>query len=211
MGTVALTTTQKLVLGFGVLCVLAGVFVLSLRGSPLGREPIRVQLPPPTEKQVEEIVVYVEGAVNRPGLYNIPKGSRVWDAVQAAGGLEVDGDAQSINPAEQLRDGQKIIVASAAKPPAEPVSPPEPSAPSPPRLQQPQATTPELIPPTGTVSINEATEGELASLPGIGPELAARIVYYRSEHGRFQYLEDLMRVRGIGQARFEQVKPYIRL
>lgn len=208
----ALTTTQKLVLGFGVLCVLAGVFVLSFRASPLGREPIRVQLPPPTEQQVETIVIYVEGAVNRPGLYDIPKGSRVWDAVQAAGGLRVDADGQSINPAEQLKDGQKIVVERAVtSSPAAPVSAPEPSVPSPPQPQQPHAATPELIPPTGTISINEATEAELALLPGIGPELAARIVYYRSEHGRFQYLEDLMRVRGIGEARFEQVKPYIRL
>ena len=207
----ALTTTQKLVLGFGVLCVLAGVFVLSLRASPLGREPIRVQLPSPTEQQVETIVVCVEGAVNRPGLYTLQKGSRVWDAVQAAGGLGVDADGQSINPAEQLRDGQKIIVEHVVTSPAAPVSPQEPSAPSSPQPQQPQAATPELIPPTGTISINEASSAELARLPGIGPALAARIVYYRSEHGRFQYLEDLMRVRGIGEARFEQVKPYIRL
>ena len=207
----ALTTTQKLVLGFGVLCVLAGVFVLSLRASPLGREPIRVQLPPPTEQQVETIVIYVEGAVNRPGLYNIPKGSRVWDAVQAAGGMGADADGQSINPAEQLRDGQKIIVKRVVTLPAESVPGPEPAALPAPQPQQPHATTPELIPPTRTVSINEAPEGELARLPGIGPELAARIVHYRSEHGRFQYLEDLMRIRGIGEARFEQVKPYIRL
>ena len=207
----ALTTTQKLVLGFGVLCVLAGVFVLSLRASPLGREPIRVQLPPPTEAQLETIVIYVEGAVNRPGLYNIPKGSRVWDAVQAAGGLDVDADRQSINPAEQLRDGQKIVVERVVTMPAEPVPDAEPASLPSPQPQQPHATTPQPIPPTRTVSINEAPEGELARLPGIGPELAARIVHYRSQHGRFQYLEDLMRIRGIGEARFEQVKPYIRL
>lgn len=206
----ALTTTQKLVLGFGVLCVLAGVFVLSLRGSSLGREPIRVQLPPPTEQEVETIVIYVEGAVNRPGLYTLPKGSRVWDAVNAAGGLGADADGQSINPAEQLRDGQKVTVACATTSPPAPVSAPEAAAPPSEQPQQ-QAAAPELIPPMGTVSINEAPAAELARLPGIGPELAARIVHYRSEHGRFQYLDDLTRVRGIGEARFEQVKPYIRL
>ncbi len=204
----ALTTTQKLILGFGVLCVLAGVFVLSFRASPLGREPIRVQLSSPTDQQSEKIVVHVSGAVVRPDLYELPAGSRVWDAVRAAGGYVAGADTAAVNPAEQLADGRQIVIpALPPQPPSVQAAEAEASAPSIPS----QPVAPAGTGPARLVSINEAPAAELAQLPGIGPELAERIVHYRSEHGRFQRLDELQRVRGIGEGRFEQLKPHIRL
>jgi competence protein ComEA len=128
-----------------------------------------------------EVVVAVAGKVARPGLVRLPAGSRVDDAVRAAGGALPGADVALLNLARKLVDGEQVLVG---------VDPPAgaPAAPT----AGPAAS--------GLVNLNTATAADLDALPGIGPVLAQRIVQWRSEHGRFARVEQLREVTGIGEA-----------
>lgn len=143
-------------------------------------------LPPPTPAP---LVVDVAGAVPRPGVYELPPGSRVKDAVQAAGGFLAEADRSAVNLAAPLEDGQKLQI---------PFLPGAQAAGVPP--------TPE---PAQLININTATLEELMTLPGIGPTLAQRIIDYRETYGDFYFIEDIMNVSGIGPATFENIKDLI--
>ena len=146
-------------------------------------------VPTPSVGEVAEtsstVVVSVVGLVARPGLVTLPGGSRVADAVEAAGGLREDADAASVNLAAVVSDGQQIAVGVPGAPGVASGAPPTPGGGS------------------GAVHLNAASAAELDALPGIGPVLAQRIVDHRSEHGPFQRVEDLQDVAGIGPAILE--------
>lgn len=145
------------------------------------------------------IQVYICGAVARPGVYTIPSGSRVEQAVYAAGGAAADADLARVNLAQRVYDEQQIYVP-----------------------YKDEATTPVLptaIPrtiisgvssaPGQKVNINTAGAGELETLPGIGPTLAQRIMNYRQSNGPFQHPEDIKKVKGIGDGIFVQIQDLI--
>lgn len=189
MKTLWLAVLYGLLLGI----LASGVLYLVAR-PPLGAAV--VLLPPPT---AQPILIDVQGSVANPGLVRLPPGSRVADALQAAGGLLPNADARSLNQAAFLEDGNQLRVA------AQPTSPRVdalgsaalPSTPVPPA----GAGTS-----TGLVNINTASLEELDTLPGIGPALAQEIINYRTANGDFKQIEDLMNVTGIGPAKFEQIK-----
>lgn len=136
------------------------------------------------------IQVHVKGAVENPGLYSLPPGSRVNDAVLAAGGLSTGADVQRINLAEYLDDGQEVYV---------------------PRSGEENLPTPlpaQRIGPV-KVNINTADAGELEVLPEIGPTLAKRIVDFRRAHGPFASAEEIMEVEGIGPSIFAKIEELI--
>jgi len=133
----------------------------------------------------------VAGAVPRPGVYELPDGSRVKDAVDAAGGFLAEADRTGLNLAAPLEDGQQLQIPFLAG--AEPVG----AA----RVDEPAAL--DLI------DINTADAETLSTLPGIGPTLAQRIVEYRETWGDFYYIEDIMNVEGIGPSTFENIKDLI--
>lgn len=135
------------------------------------------------------ITVHVAGLVSRPGLVELPEGSRVADAVAAAGGLLPGARADLINLATTLSDGQQIIV-------------PGPGGDLP-------GATGEA--PDGKVQLNQATAAELDALPGVGPVIAERIVSYREENGPFQSVEDLLDVPGIGEAKLADLRDYVQV
>lgn len=138
------------------------------------------------------LVVQAAGAVVRPGLYRLPPGARVDDLVTAAGGLAADADADRINLAAPLSDGQKIYVPRIGEPvPADAVAGPQP----------PSAHEP--------VDLNTASVAQLDALPGIGPSTAQAILDYRAQHGRFRSVDDLLQVRGIGAAKLDQIRPLV--
>lgn len=149
--------------------------------------------PPPIEKVDREptpqamFVVHVAGMVQSPGVYELPDGSRVRDAIEAAGGALSDADLDALNLAELLADGVKIFVPKKGEAPAD-VS--EQGS------EQPQ----------GKVNINSATKEQLEALPGVGPVLAERIIAYRKSKGRFTSLRQLMEVEGIGTKKYEALK-----
>ncbi|GAA1718573.1 ComEA family DNA-binding protein [Fodinicola feengrottensis] len=130
------------------------------------------------------VVVAVGGKVRRPGLVRLPAGSRVADAVAAAGGALPGVDLTSVNLARKLVDGEQVVVGE-----------PMPAAPG-----QPAATA------GGVINLNAATAAELDALPGVGPVLAQRIVDYRTQHGPFSSVEQLREVSGIGAAKFANLR-----
>jgi competence protein ComEA len=133
------------------------------------------------------LVVDVAGAVRRPGLYRLPKGARIADAIARAGGMSRHASAASVNLAAPLADGEQVLVPSAgvgATASSSGVSP-SPSAP---------------------VDLNSATAEQLDALPGLGPVTAQKIVDYRTEHGPFTSVDDLDAIPGIGPARIENLR-----
>ena len=165
-----------------------------------GGQPVTLE-PPPTQSP---IVVQIIGAVVKPGVYSMPEGSRVQDAVDAAGGFLAVADSNSINLAARLEDGQQVNIpvlggsASAAGGSAL-----VPLATTPARFTIISTSTPTAGPSAGLVNINTATVDQLDALPCIGPVIAKSIVTYREQHGPFQHIEDIMNVSDIGNATFD--------
>ena len=140
------------------------------------------------------ITVYVVGSVSNPGVFEVAEGSRVNDAVVAAGGLTDDADAQAINLARVISDGEEILVPSVN----DSESNDENSASS----QAASASGSS----TGLVNINTATSEELETLSGIGPSTAAKIIADREQNGVFKTKEDLKRVSGIGDKKYAAIE-----
>ncbi|MGH8824861.1 MAG: helix-hairpin-helix domain-containing protein, partial [Jiangellaceae bacterium] len=140
-----------------------------------------------------ELVVHVAGRVGAPGVVRLPPGSRVLDAVEAAGGADDGVDLSGLNLARLVADGEQVLVGVTPPPGAGPVGPP--GAPSPP------AGSP--------VNLNSATADQLDTLPGIGPTLAGRILDWREQHGRFSSVEELQEVSGIGPRTFAELAPLV--
>lgn len=140
-----------------------------------------------------EVVVAVAGKVRHPGLVRLPAGSRVDDAVRAAGGLLPGADVGLLNLARRLVDGEQVLVGVAAPAAAgAPRGPPGSSA-------------------GGLLDLNAATAAELDVLPGIGPVLADRIIEWRTSHGPFASVDQLREVPGIGEAKYTQLKSKVRV
>lgn len=145
------------------------------------------------------IQVHVVGAVREPGVYLLAPGSRLSDAVEAAGGMTADSDPVRVNLADYIRDAQQINI---------------------PRVGTPLPPSPTPMGATGRsgaigiglgipININMASAAELQALPGIGPTYAERIVAYREAHGPFTAIDQIMQVNGIGRACFEQIRAQI--
>jgi competence protein ComEA len=175
--------------------LLAGALFLVTR-LPAGR-PVALQ-PPPTEAPIE---VHVIGAVLRPGVYLFTDGSRVQDAITAAGGLTTDANTEGINLAAKLEDAQQLNIPGGGG-----VANTAPQATAAFRVLTGAATA---TPSTELININTASATELEALPGIGPTLAQRIVDYRTQHGPFPAIEGIMNVAGIGPAVFDQIQGLI--
>lgn len=174
--------------------VLAGVLVFVSR-APAG-EPI-VLRPAPTSAP---IAVHVIGAVPRPGLYNFPEGARVQDAIDAAGGLFAEANANGLNLAALLEDGQQLDI------PYVPGSEPTQSVNLP---SSDETATPNPNSGEDLININTASLAELDTLPGIGLITAQKIIDYRTVNGPFQTIEDIMNVAGIGPSTFEGLQDRI--
>ncbi len=146
--------------------------------------------PVPTERPV---IVYITGAVPRPGVYALPQGARVQDAISAAGGFLAEAEKSQINLARLLDDGEKLDIAY--------IEGASPVIPTP--GEEIIASTTELI------DINIASQAELESLPGIGPTTAQKIIDYREQNGPFLTTEDIINVSGIGPGTYERIKDLI--
>ncbi|MET7374084.1 ComEA family DNA-binding protein [Micromonospora arida] len=148
----------------------------------------------PSASGTGELVVAVAGKVRKPGLVRLPAGSRLADAVQAAGGALPGVDVALLNPARKVTDGELIVVG---------VTPP----PLPGGAAGPAAGG--AAPAAGPLNLNTATLAQLDALPGVGPVLAQRILTHRDQHGGFKSVGDLRQVDGIGDARYEQLKDLV--
>lgn len=210
-----LSRGQKLLVIIGLLALLGGIVVLSL--GRLASQPAAVVYSEPssTKPQTTQLAAHVVGAVARPGLYWLPSGSRVSDAIAIAGGMTPAADQSSVNLAAVVEDGQQVRVLERAAPaPLQPSPAPAPVASVPPpakaNVTAVVAAAAETIPPAPRIiSLNSASKEQLESLPEVGPELAQRILYYRHEHGGFRSVDDLTKVEGIGSGRVETLRPYV--
>jgi len=146
-----------------------------------------------------ELVVYVCGAVNSPGIYTLAPGSRLHEAVALAGGFSAEADPAYHNLARSIQDGERIYILSATE-------------------TKELSTELKMLGENGAnggpgaeglININSATAEQLMQLPGIGEAKAAGIIEYRSRIGQFTALEEIMNVSGIGEAMFEKIKDKI--
>ena len=185
------TSTQKrsLLAIAGIALVVSGAYVLR----PTSANEIQDVPVLETQAISTQITVDVAGAVASPGVYSLAANSRVVDAITAAGQILKGADTSDLNLARVMKDGEQIYV-------------------------YPKATTFTRSGTTraapvrrGPLAINRASAKELEALDGIGPVLAARIVTYRSANGPFATVEDLLKVSGIGAAKFAQFKEKVRV
>ena len=172
---------------------MAGPAPLSATGaSPPGNTPKPGQ--PGKDPLEDRWVIYITGAVMRPGVYRLPGGTRVYQAVEQAGGLSAEADPEAFNMASPLFDGIHVHV------------PRKGDAPGPPPAYQGGGS--QSLP-AGLIDINKAGTAALESLPGIGPKLAGEIIRHREERGRFSSVEDLLSVKGIGEKKLSAIRDLV--
>lgn len=154
-------------------------------------------------------VVHVCGAVKNPGVYTLPSGSRIFEAIEKAGGALPGADLEALNLAAFLRDGEQIRVPLKGEAPRIPPGRASSSSLSSSTTTGPGGTAAAKPAARFPLNINTASAGDLEAAPGIGPSLAARIVDYRGANGPFASLDDLLNVPGIGRKTLDKLRPYL--
>ena len=177
-----------------LLVVLAGcqkkdVEKIALESAELTTTDESVQENARETEDTEYIFVYVCGAVNLEGVYELPGGSRVYQAIEAAGGFREDADAKALNQAELLEDEERIYVPVIG--------------------EDVYLDSTSDSDNDGKININKASKEELMTLPGVGESRAESIIRYREEQDEFKSIEDIMRVSGIKEGLFEKIKDLI--
>lgn len=137
-----------------------------------------------------QICVYMTGCVQRPGVYTVPEGTRIYEVLELSGGFTDDAERNAVNLAETVYDGEAIRIPSFSE------------------NQMPGQAAPVS---DGRVNINTADLEELMTLPGIGKAKAEAVISYRQDHGRFASVEDLMEVSGIGEGIFSRIRDRIKV
>jgi len=190
-------TWQSILFGILLGLLFSGAILLIIappRGKPIELSPLPTPAP---------LVVYITGEVIHPGVYSLPRLSRVSNAIEAAGGLQPDADQSAVNLAARLLDGEKIVVPKINEPGTGSVA-------ITPQIGQPNSQTGFATPSIeNPLNLNTATLEEFDLLPGIGPTRSADIVAYRTQHGSFKTIDEIMQVSGIGQTTFDRIKDLI--
>ena len=185
-------TQKRSLLSISGLVIALSIFLV-VRGTSQ-----EIPLAPPelmVTESIAQVTVDVAGAVNAPGVYSLPINSRVIDAIKAAGNTLKGADVSDINLARIVKDGEQVYI----YPPGKAGSSVRTS------------TLRTKARASGPIALNRASAKELETLDGIGPVLAARIVSYRTQNGPFLTVEDLLKVSGIGAAKFAQFKDKLRV
>lgn len=169
----------------------------------------------PSSSSNELIIVHITGHVNSPGIVKLPDGSRISDAIDSAGGTTAEADLGPINLAYRLEDGQKVYIPSLQEVKE--------------RKQETTSSEDYISQDSGDsvileensylkegnqqsqdkININSATQTQLELIPGVGPSTALKIIEYRNTNGKFESIEDIKSVKGIGDTKFENMKEYI--
>lgn len=153
------------------------------------------------EKDEEEkIIIHITGEVEEGGVIELEKGARISDAIEEAGGITEEADLSNVNLAYSLSDGQKIKIPNINEENEETIIEEKAGEDI---IMEGKKSEEEKI------NINKATQTEIETLPGIGPSTALKIINYRNEHGKFEKIEDIKNVSGIGDSKYENIKEYI--
>lgn len=179
------------------LAVVAAFFVFVSRSGEGDKDVMVQEESVVSETMVNSIYVDVGGEVKNPKVAELPEGSRVDDAIKAAGGLTASADLTDINRAAFLEDGQKVYIPALTE--EDDISSNEDTG------RQEAAYS------DGKININTADSDELQELTGVGPVTAQKIIDYRTENGRFSAIEDIKNVSGIGDKTFEKFKENIKI
>jgi len=182
---------RSLLIVAGLVLATSSLFILRTSS------PSEAIAPPPLTLDVAavDITIDVQGAVNRPGVYKLTIGSRVVDAIKAAGGVTKAGDPSDLNQARIIADGEQIYVYAKSS-----------------TSGSTTKSTVKVKPKSsGFVLVNRASAKEFEALDGIGPVLAARIVSYRKANGPYATIEDLLQVPGIGTGTLSKFKSKLRV
>lgn len=171
------------------LAITVGIGIVRAAMSPVD-EVVIDQTPAASATPASRLYVHVSGAVRTPGLYVLPAGSRVVDAIAAAGGFADDADRDGVNLARTVTDGEQIVVPVAG-------AAPETGAPA----TAGGANT--------LIDLNTATAEQLDTLPRVGPAMADRIIAWRTENGRFTSVDDLLSVPGIGDKMLAAIRDLV--
>lgn len=178
------------ILAIFALCLAVGYFT-SRPVENLKEEEIFAEEAGTADEQEQKITVYVNGEVNRPGVYSLVTGSRIKDAVEASGGFTADADIKRINLAKKVRDEDYIFIETKDS------------------SRGAAGASSSGISSDGIVNINTATKEELMTVPGIGEVTAQKIIDYREKNGDFQKVEDLTKVDRIGEKTLAKFKDKI--
>jgi len=185
---------RGLIIVFALTIGLAGFFFLNSRPTA---EPVLIQETNIDQTQNDlidiptKLIVNVAGRVKNPGVYQLPQGSRVVDAIEAAG-MQLKGvDISDINLARLLVDGEQVLVGGT-------------------KLTS-KKSTPKKFTSDNPLDINRATITQLDTLPGVGPVTAQRIIDYRTKVGRISSIDELKKISGLGGSKFEEIKALLRV
>lgn len=164
---------------------------------------------PSPEDTSQRIVIYIDGCVAHPDVYELPASARVKDSIDRAGGLTSDADVASLNLASELHDGEKVHIPRVGEDATLTQDSTGAASVDLSRQDRGVSTTRKGQSPTRPISLNKASKNDLLELPGVGPAMADRIIADRREHGPFKHVEDLKRVKGIGSKKFEKLRKYL--
>ncbi len=183
---------RRALIAISLVAILFATFLFTnTRGRAVAQESPKPALTMPAVAKT--ILIHVAGKVKRPDVYPLLAGSRVSDAIKAAGGAQKGVDLSDINLARVLVDGEQVYVGYVAK------------------VSSSSSSKSKKTKFTGVINVNRATKAEFDSLTGIGPVIASRIINYRSANGPFLALDDLLKVSGIGSKTLERIRPRLSL
>ena len=182
---------RRALIAVSLVAILFATFLFTnTRGRAVAQESAKPTLTMPAVAKT--ILIHVAGKVKRPDVYPLLAGSRVSDAIKAAGGANKGVDLGDINLARVLIDGEQVYVGYVPK-----------------ASSSSSKSSKSRF--TGVIKINRATKAEFDSLAGIGPVIASRIINYRNTNGPFLALDDLLKVSGIGSKTLERIRPRLSL
>lgn len=187
---------KPIFLGFIIVMLIIGVIIYYLQNNNYNAitEDVYLANNNSIEQEANKIIVHITGEVKNPGVVSIEENARLIDAIEAAGGVTENANIDKINLAYILSDGQKIYVPSIND-----------------KIDNDIKGENEegIIEINRLVNINKATQTELETLTGIGPSIALKIINYRKQNGEFKNIEEIKKVPGIGEAKYEAIKEQI--
>lgn len=189
--------------GIGIIVIIGIIKIVDIYYQKNSTDQISISNFIENEKEDEtnntNIKVYITGEVKNQGVIELEEGARIADAIEKAGGKTEQANLKNVNLAYQLEDGQKIYIPNINDIETEVID------------DGASGIVGDTTAAQGIININKADENELQSLNGIGESLASSIVEYRKENGKFETIEDLKNVPGIGESKFENIKAYIKV